>query len=98
MNLPKNIKKICPEEQFVYAHNSKNYLVSSFGRVYSMKRKTFLKPYRINRGFRQVSIDNRTKMVHILMIESFTGQTPNRTWFENKDKDDLRLSNLRWNV
>jgi hypothetical protein len=77
------------------------YQVSSLGRVYSLKRKRFLKP-RLRQGYERVALCHNYKMknfsVHSLVAVAFLGLPENgkEVNHKNGNKADNRLSNIEY--
>ena len=77
-----------------------NYLVSSWGRVYSKKSKHLLKPQidksRAN-NYMRVNIKGKKHYLHRLIAGAFLGDQPNMQ-VDHMDRNTLNnnLSNLRW--
>lgn len=81
------------------------YEASSLGRVRSLKFRPIriLKPWS-RKGYETVSLSIKGRMtkraVHHLVLEAFVGARPHglEGCHENGQKDDNRLSNLRWDT
>lgn len=74
------------------------YEVSSEGRVWSNKRNIIMKKCTCKNGYDYVVLNNKTKSVHRLVIETFC-QKPegyNDVNHKNEVKTDNRLINLEW--
>lgn len=82
--------------------NYDNYEVFDDGRIWSYKKKRFLKPHTKQDGYQQVALtDNEGKkkmyMVHRVVYESVTGEPiPNNLQCNhiNEDKTDNRFCNI----
>lgn len=79
------------------------YLVSSEGRIYSLKRRKILKPFRTGKGNLTCGLSNKglVKMVLInrLVCETFFGESPPdkpQALHRDGDLDNNSVSNLRW--
>lgn len=77
-----------------------NYLVSSWGRVYSKKSKHLLRP-QIDKSranyYMRVKINGKSYYLHRLIAGAFLGDNPDLQ-VDHKDRNTLNnsLSNLRW--
>lgn len=78
------------------------YGISPDGRVFGYKRKKFLTPRIIGRGYQQVSLhkDGKSKqfLIHRLVAETYISN-PNglpQVNHINEDKTDNRVENLEW--
>ena len=74
------------------------YIVYSDGKVFSIKRKRFLKPQRHNAGYIKYMLFDGYYYLHRLLAESFI---PNPNNFPdinhiNENKNDNRIENLEW--
>jgi hypothetical protein len=83
-------------ESVQWRYIDEHYLITEFGKVYSLYRNRFLKNFTSTRGFIQVNIHSRNQFVHKLMAEAFSGGKVSWVRFKNGDRKDLRLSNLEW--
>ena len=92
-----------PEEE-IWKHYLSNldYLVSSLGRVYSLKRNIYLKQTYVS-GYLAITVNisgiKKTKKIHIMVLETFVGpKLPGQVdrHFPNQIKTDNKLSNLLW--
>lgn len=79
-----------------------DYLITNTGRVYSLKSKKYLKPYKDKDGYVIVSLykngkSNKNK-VHRLVAEAFIENSDNKPAVDhiNRVRDDNRVQNLRW--
>lgn len=93
----KKIKK--PIEKFKFIAGFSGYEISSLGRVYSLKRKKFLKPEVLFGGYLRVSLcknGNVTKkLVHRLVAKAFlTGE--GEVDHINGIRNDNKLENLQY--
>lgn len=79
-----------------------NYYVTKFGRVWSYKRRKFLRLFLLNNGYRYVSLykngKDYRKGIHHLVLEVFIGLCPDdkECCHNNGNRLDNRLENLRW--
>ena len=79
--------------------NYKGYDVYSDGRIKSNGiRKVFLSPYKTNRGYLSVKINEVSTSLHSVIAESFLGERPEGYTVNHKDGDKLNnyLSNLEY--
>jgi len=85
-------------EEWSYVEGSPEYRVSNQGRVYSFKSNRLLSCARGGTGYPQVRIDNRSRKVHQLVLESFVGPCPDGFECDHKNgiRHDNRLENLHW--
>lgn len=82
------------------------YEVSDLGRVRTENRgrAIVLQPSTQSKGYPIVNFGGgkrgtqKTKLVHLLVLEAFRGPRPagHRAAFESRDRRNVRLSNLRW--
>lgn len=72
------------------------YWVSDQGEVKS-QRKT-LSQWTLERGQRAVTVNRKTRLVHLLVLQAFVGPRPEGAtpWWLNGDVSDNRLVNLKW--
>ena len=81
--------------------NWPDYKISSLGRVYSIKRKQFLKPLNMH-GYLSVKLYRvggfKMPMISTLVLEAFVGPRPKGyvTKHLNDNNADNRLCNLEW--
>ena len=81
--------------------NWPDYEVSTLGRIWSSKRKKFLKPLSMN-GYLAVRLyrmkTSRTLMVSAIVLEAFVGPRPKgyKVKYLNGDRTDNRLVNIEW--
>lgn len=90
------------EEIWKEVEENNDYLISSKGRVYSLKRKTYLKPHKNRDGYLRVWLykNNKKKMVfiHRLVACAYIPNPLNKPQVnhENGIKNDNRVENLSW--
>ena len=78
------------------------YMVSSLGRVKSIRRNVILTPQINNSGYVMIQLKNKGnrkgKLVHRLVAEAFIPNTENKPCCDhiNACKTDNRVDNLRW--
>jgi hypothetical protein len=76
------------------------YQISNLGRVYSLFLNRIIKPFRNQKGYLRLDLRGKkrtTKVVHRLVLETFTGPQPKlQVNHKNGIKDDNRLENLEW--
>lgn len=77
-----------------------NYLVSTEGRIYSLRSKKFLKLKRHGNGYLTIrfSMHGKNYLVHRLVAEAFLENKCNYKCVDhiNNIRDDNRADNLRW--
>jgi hypothetical protein len=76
----------------------KYYLVSTFGRVKSIKSQKILKQSIGSDGYLKLNLSKKTKSVHRLVGETFLINEKNKETINHKDKNRLNnsLENLEW--
>lgn len=74
------------------------HLISSAGRVWSVKYQRLLKCARNREGYRTAGIGGKTQYVHALVLEAFVGPRPEGCVARhlNDAPGDDRLENLAW--
>lgn len=75
------------------------YKVSNYGRVYSTKTLRLLKPLKHTRGYLQVQLGRKNKLlVHRLVAEAFLPNDSNKPFINHIDgnKANNCVSNLEW--
>lgn len=86
------------QEKWVRTKWNGLFLISSWGRVYSLRRKKFIKPSLNNKGYYMVNLGVKmTKYVHRLVAEHFLNEIPGYV-VDHIDSNKLNnhYSNLRW--
>ncbi len=79
-----------------------NYMVLPNGKIYNIKRKTFVKPIKNASGYCYVTLCNygikQNIYVHRIVAEHFIPNKENKSQVNhiNKIRDDNRLENLEW--
>jgi hypothetical protein len=79
-----------------------NYIIYYDGRIYSKKRKIYLKPILINGGYYSVSLSNNGKgdykLIHRLVAEHFISNPEKLEEVDHIDRDptNFKSTNLRW--
>jgi hypothetical protein len=75
-----------------------NYIVYLDGRIWSHKLNRFLKQSINIKGYLQVSINKKTKLIHRIIAELFIPNINNFSQVNhiNGDKLDNRIENLEW--
>lgn len=89
------------KELWMPTHISEDYLVSSLGRVYSLKSNKHLSIVNISNGYKGVMIASPYKRVwpvHRLVAFAFIPNPENKPQVNHKncDKTDNKLDNLEW--
>ena len=79
-----------------------NYLIYPDGRVWSKKRKIFLKPGKQTKGYLHVNLSNHGKMklhrIHRLVAVHYIPNPEGKPQVDHKNRNrtDNRVENLRW--
>jgi hypothetical protein len=91
------------EEEFKDIENYEGlYMISSLGRVYSVKRNKFLKPHKEKKNYLRVALCKEGKMkkykIHRLVGQAFIPNPLNYKEINhiNEIKTDNRVENLEW--
>ena len=88
-------------EEWLLIAGFKGYMISNYGRVYSIKRKKVLKPFYVNR-YLCVKLFNNGKSkkyrIHRLVAQAFLSNESNKPIVHHKDKNtkNNRADNLMW--
>ena len=82
-------------EKYIF---NNNYIIHSDGRVWSVRRKKFLKPGINSGGYKLVKLNNKCYNIHRLVAEAFIPNPNNLQMVNhiNSDKTDNRIENLEW--
>jgi len=84
------------EEEFRYCSTSKNYLVTSYGRVFSLRYDKFLSLTQGKSKYKYVTIDGKKEYVHRLVGQSFLFLTKDKYIDHiDGDRENNNVSNLR---
>lgn len=88
--MEKEVWTICKENE--------NYMVSSYGRVYSKISKKFLKQSQTDRGYLYVELQSKKYKVHRLVLNNFLWNIFEKATINHKDRDKKNnfLSNLEY--
>lgn len=87
------IEVIAPDEKFDVLDKHREYLISNYGRCYSLKTKKFIKPNVNSNGYARFDISHRVKgneysrkqiFAHLAVVEHFGDKFGNT--FENLSK------------
>lgn len=86
------------QEEFKIIEGFENYEISNLGNVKNSKTDRILKPNKNKRGYHNVDINGKKKLIHQLVALAFL-QNPNN-WKHvdhiNNDTLDNNINNLRW--
>jgi hypothetical protein len=75
------------------------YQISNYGRIYSLKRKMFLKPYNNGSGWMQVSLCGKKYLLSRLVALHFIPNPENKPEVNHlKEKTDNQAWNLEWST
>lgn len=89
-------------EQWQVIKGYTNYLVSTYGRVFSLNKREFLKPFPNKKGYLRVSLSRKGKSnyfsIHRLVCLAFTQNCKNKPFVDhiNGIITDNLVTNLRW--
>jgi len=74
-----------------------NYLISKYGKIYSIKTKKYLAVH-LNNGYEVISLNNKTLSLHRLVALTFIPTTDISLYVDhiNNIKTDNRVDNLQW--
>ena len=88
----------CKEELRPVKGFEELYLVSNFGRVWSLISKRFLAPRPLPVGYLRVQIKGKDYYIHRLVAEAFLPNKDNLPMVNHKDfnKSNNNLNNLEW--
>ncbi len=103
----KEIVLICPKcktkywktlKKEVWKDVDKNYKISNFGRVYSVRNDLILKGRSYSCEYLHVRLYDKEVMIHILVLEAFVCKCPKGYEGNHDDgiKHNNKLSNLEW--
>lgn len=79
-----------------------DYLITDTGRVYSLKRKKYMKQGKNNRGYLTISLckngKHKTMLIHRLVADAFIENPENKPQVDHIDRNQNNNSviNLRW--
>lgn len=75
-----------------------NYYISNYGRVYSVKRKKFLREIDNNNGYKRIGINGKLLYIHKLVALVFVPNPNNFSEINHKDenKSNNNSCNLEW--
>ena len=92
-------------EAFEKIEGFDNYLVSNFGRIYNVKKESFLNGYLNEFGYRKTKLKNnegqiKSLSIHRLVMLAFVPNPDNKPQVNHKDgvKINNNISNLEWNT
>lgn len=76
----------------------KGYFITEDGRVWSSKRKIFLKTWENHNGYLKVNIGNKQVFVHRLVAKAYVGNGSSKPFVNHIDgnKKNNHYSNLEW--
>lgn len=89
-------------EKYKKINGYEDYLITSWGRVYSLKSKAFLKPYQHHKGYLRVDLINKDGKkhfkVHRLVAEAFIPNPYHKPQVNHIDGNNQNNSftNLEW--
>ena len=86
------------EEQQIPHPIHSNYLISSFGTCYSLKKKRYLKPDINSSGYERYYINGKRKFTHRLVAETFITNYDELPCVDHMDRNrkNNNVNNLRW--
>lgn len=87
------------EEKWVDAAGHQHYMVSSYGRVWSNRRRMILRVQMQYNGYVRAWLGrDQHPLVHRLVLTSFVGTDPSKPWANHRNgvRSDNRLDNLEW--
>ena len=89
------------EEVWKIAVGHSHYMVSNYGRIFSIRRRVFLGVDRMRNGYVRAWLGRgRTELVHRMVLKAFVGIDKSRPWVNHKNgiRCDNMLTNLEWST
>ena len=88
------------QEEFRIIKDYENYSISNLGNVKNNKTGLILKQHLNTKGYKKVSLNNKTKEVHRLVGLAFIENPENKKCIDHIDTDtnNNNISNLRWST
>lgn len=86
------------KEQWIILKFSNNYLLSNYGRIFSLKTNKILKTPMYGNGYKIIVIDRKTYLLHRLVAKYFIPNPENKKEVNHKDgnKTNNYVENLEW--